>query len=174
MPIQADVPYIIRHFDADTGIMRVDYPGWGSNGTRLNIRLEPDANGNVLTGGLLDQHLRNIQPPPIVIKNAADITALVTPVPDPIIAEEKNLQDNFINIGKFFYDLPDSVRGAIWMAAAKDITVAGVLSRLLITPRASRTDTTFHTDMQVFVTAGLLTQEQVTSLINPPTATATV
>jgi hypothetical protein len=47
--------YTIQSFDPATGIIVVDYDSWAK---RVSVKLEPDENGNVISGDLLDKYLQ--------------------------------------------------------------------------------------------------------------------
>jgi hypothetical protein len=73
--------YTIQSFDPATGIIVVDYDSWAK---RVSVKLEPDENGNVISGDLLDKYLQSIPPPPVTIKNASEVSKLVSN-PKPLL-----------------------------------------------------------------------------------------
>ena len=83
LPEPPNVRYVIRAFDATTGVADVQY----EDGTRNLFFIPVDPQGKYFTGDALNRYIRSMKPPePITGSNPEDIEAIVEPdpnAPDP-------------------------------------------------------------------------------------------
>ena len=156
------VSYIIRSFDSSSGIMKVEYPDWGNNGTSVTVRLEPDKQGNVITGSLLDKYLQSLAPPPVIINNAIEVETLVVPE----IQQTEDIHIKYISVDSFTSKVTPEELGTIWIASYTNPVIATFISTLVFKHMIEKTNPVVISGINALISENFLSTENASTFLS--------